>query len=326
MLPSHSSTPHESNSSAHLTNSVFDNKLPSKKLKDNILPSRQHSENSDIGSNGSKSDEIEQNTAGSCTPLEQLIELGASGHVAGSEDREQRNLDTLSDLSDILPSDEDELHLPKDTPNRSDRSPIPSDLSHMNPVPSPDSLYLQEAKTNLKRAKELGYSNNSHSSRDDHSSPSISQQDETTTESHADATASSSTLDTAAGIDGRKNALSLRLSNLKDKPSQIPRLIQSQHSPRPHLRGPSSNYARYGRPTQNSSTTATHKDQTSTTFPGEGDSGFAGSELPSRTATRMDTSSLEGRERGQSSSMASSVLQSTISEDDANQQRFVEAT
>ena len=316
LIPSLSSTPLETNSGAHLTNGAVDN-VPSLKLNGDILPSRQHSdigsrsEGTNIDKSGSKSDGSASEECNSSTPLEQLIELGVSGHRAsGGEDS-----NTLSDLSD----EEEELQLPKDSPNRSNRSPSPLDLSqHMIPVPSPDSLHLQEAKKHLKQAEELGYSSNSHteshSSRDDCSGQSMDRLNQTTAQRPAGL---SSTLNSATNE--RRNTLSLPVSG----PSQIPRLIQSQHSPRPKYRDPNP-FSYPHRRTQNSSSStnadgaAMNKDQSGVTYPGEGDSGFAGSEFPSRTATRMDTTN-------PSRSLASSVLQSTISEDDANQQRFLEA-
>ena len=314
LLPSLSSTPLESNSSTHLTNGVVDSQQLSK-LKKDILESRKHSlqsQDGDVGNNGSRSGENTPGDSDSCTPLEQLIELGASGHRAGSKNgREEPN--TLSDLSD----EQEELHLPKDLSNTSGRSLSPLDLSqHMIPVPSPDSLHLLEAKKNLKQAEELGYRGgghpDNHSSRDDYSS-------KTTAQSSGDL---SSALNPAM-TNRRRNTLTLPLSNLS-KPSQIPRLIQSQRSPRLQYRGPnSSSYPR--QQSQNSSNTTNaggasmNKDHSGMTYPGEGDSGFAGSEFPSRTATRMDTTN-------PTRSLASSVLQSTISEDDANQQRFLEAS
>ena len=313
LLPSLSSTPLESNSNTDLTSGVVDSQQLSK-LKKDILESRKHSSqfrDGDVGSNGSRSGENTPGDSDSSTPLEQLIEQGASGHRAGSKNG-GKEPNILSDLSD----EEEELHLPKDSSNRSDQSPSPLDLSQrMIPVPSPDSIHLLEAKKNLKQAEELGYSSNSHpdshSSRDDYSS-------KTTAQSPGDL---SSALNPAM-TNRRRNTLTLPLSNLS-KPSQIPRLIQSQRSPCLHRIGPnSSSYPR--QQTQNSSNTTNaggasiNKDQSVMTYPGEGDSGFAGSEFPSRTATRMDTTN-------PARSLASSVLQSTISEDDANQQRFLEA-
>ena len=317
LIPSLSSTPLESNGSAHLTNGAVDN-VPSLKLNGDILPSRQHSDSrsqskgTNIDKSNNKNDRNRSEESSSGTPLEQLIELGASVHRTNRG--EESN--TLSDLSD----EEDELQLPKDSPNRSDRSPSPLDLSqHMIPVPSPDSLHLQEAKKNLKQAEELGYSSNSHpeshNRRDDCSGQSTDRLNQTTAQGPADLSSSLN-----PGTNGRKNTLSLPLSHL-NKPSQIPRLIQSQHSPRSQCRGPNSSSYPH-RQTQNSSNNTANgpvnKDQSGMTYPGEGDSGFAGSEFPSRTATRMDTTN-------PTRSLASSVLHSTISEDDANQQRFLEA-
>ena len=314
LLPSLSSTPLESNSSTH---GVFDSQQLSKLKK----ASSHHPQGGDIGSNGSRNGENTPESSGSSiTPLEQLIELGASGRRTGGKiGGEEPN--TLSDLSD----EDVELHehLPKDSSSRSDRSPSPLDLSQrMIPVPSPDSLHLQEAKKNLKQAEELGYSSSSHpdshSSREDYSSRS---NDKTTLQIPGD---SSSTLNPGVTNSRRRNILSLPLSS-SSKPSQIPRLIQSQHSPRPHYRGTNSSTHPNQRAQNSSNTTAsgggasTTEDQSVMTYyPGEGDSGFAGSEFPSRTATRMDTTA-------PTRSLASSVLQSTISEDDANQQRFLEA-
>ena len=310
LLPSLSSTPLESNSSTHLANGVVDSQQLSK-LKKNSLQSRKHSHRpryyGDVGNSSGRSGENTPGDSDSSTPLEQLIELGASGHRAGNKNgREEPN--TLSDLSD----EEEELHLPKDLPNSYDQSPSPLDLSQrMIPVPSPDSIHLQEAKKNLKQAEELGYSGSSHP--DSHSS-----RDDYSNQSNKPITGDSSSTLNPALISRRRNTLSLPLSSL-NKPSQIPRLIQSQRSPRLLYRGPNSSHQQ----TQNSSNTvgggaSMNKDQSGMTYPGEGDSGFAGSEFPSRTATRMDTTN-------PTRSLASSVLQSTISEDDANQQRFLEA-
>jgi hypothetical protein len=219
------------------------------------------------------------------------------------------------------------IHLPKDSPNGSGRSPSPLDLSRcMTPTPSPDSLHLQEAKRNLKQAEELGYRrSNSHpeslGSRDDHSSQS---NNKTMVQSSSDL---SHTLNPAV-TNRRRNTLTLPPSR-SSKPSQIPRLVQSQLSPRPCYRGPNSSgypHSHHRQTQQNfSNTTASgasmnKEDQSGLTYPGEGDSGFAGSEFPSRTATRMDTTTNPTR-----SLTSSSVLQSTTSEDDANQQRFLEA-
>ena len=322
LFPSLSSTPLESNSSAHLTNGVIDNQQLSNLKKDSLLSGTHscQSQDGDIGNIGSRSGENTPGDSDSSTPLEQLIELGASG-----QRREEPN--TLSDLSDEEGELSVHVHVPEDSADTCDRSPSPLDLSQrMIPVPSPDSLYLQEAKKNLKQAEELGYSGSSHpdsrSSRDDYSSQSDNR---TTAQSRDDL---SPTLDPAL-TNERRNTLSLPLSSL-EKPSQIPRLIPSQHSPRPRYRRPhSSHYPRQQAQYSSNATMTTtpanvgvgasmSKDQSGVTWPGEGDSGFAGSEFPSRTATRMDAS-IPTR------SLASSMLQSTTSEDDANQQRFLEA-
>ena len=127
-------------------------------------------------------------------------------------------------------------------------------------------------------------------------------------------------LNVSASSNGRKNT--------QTSPSKIPRLTQSCHGPR--LQSPNSVSPRQQKQ-QNSSDGVSKKDLHSChlTFPGEADSGFAGSEFPSRTATRMESSSppVRGR-RLQNNVFASSVLQSssTCNEDDINRQRFEEAT
>ena len=330
--PSLSSTPLESNSTAHLTNGAVDSQQISNQKKSILQTGKHscHSRDGDTDNSGGRSGENTPSENDSSTPLEQLIELGASGHRVGDKN-EGDEPTTLSDLSDEEAEEElnVNVNLPKDTPNGSGRSPSPLDLSRcMTPVPSPDSLHLQEAKRNLKQAEELGYRrSNSHpeshgSSRDDH--PSSQSNNNGTTIQSSDGL---SRTPNPAVTNRRRNTLPVPpLSSTK--PSQIPRLIQSQLSPRPfYSRGPnSSGYHPHHRQTQQNSSNTTvggasmmnKEDQSGMTYPGEGDSGFAGSELPSRTATRMDTTN-------PTRSLTSSVLQSTTSEDDANQQRFLEA-
>ena len=327
--PSLSSTPLESNSTAHLTNGG--QQLLSNQKKGILRTGKRsrHSRDGDTDNSGGRSGENTPSENDSSTPLEQLIELGASGHRVGDRN-EGDEPTTLSDLSDEEEALNVHVNLPKDSPNGSGRSPSPLDLSQcMTPVPSPDSLHLQEAKRNLKQAEELGYRrSNSHpeshgSSRDGHSS-SQSNNNGTTVQRSGGL----SHTPNPAVTNRRRNTLPMPpLSSTK--PSQIPVLIQSQLSPRLfYSRGPSSSgyHPHHHRQTQQNSSNTTvggasmmnKDDQSGMTYPGEGDSGFAGSELPSRTATRMDTTN-------PTRSLTSSVLQSTTSEDDANQQRFLEA-
>ena len=325
--PSLSSTPLESKSTTHLTNGAVDSQQLLLNQKKNILQTGErsrHSRDSDTDNSHSKSGENTPSENDSSTPLEQLIELGASGHRVDDKNRDEEPT-TFSDLSD----EEEELHvhinLPEDSSNGSDRSPSPLDLSRcMTPVPSPDSLHLQEAKRNLKQAEELGYRSSSHpesrGSREDHPG-SQSNNNGMTVQSSGGL----SHTPNPAMTNRRRNTLSLPPSS-SNKPSQIPRLIQSQLSPRPFHRGPNSSgyHPQHRQVQQNSSNTTvagasmSKEDQSGIAYPGEGDSGFAGSEFPSRTATRMDTTN-------PTRSLTSSVLQSTTSEDDANQQRFLEA-
>ena len=112
---------------------------------------------------------------------------------------------------------------------------------------------------------------------------------------------------------------------LPKRSSRIPRLAQNPHPQSPFTRSPQKGL-------QNSCG-ASDEDQSHMTLPreshmvytGDADSGFAGSEFPSRTATRMDSSSPDGRGK-YPSNLASSMLQTMNSEDDANERRFVEAT
>ena len=97
--------------------------------------------------------------------MEQLLNLEATEQVCGDVE-EQSHAGMLSDLSDISSSDE-EIHLHS---NEAALSAVLSDESEhsgghsVNVMCSPDSYHLQEAKKNLKRAKDFGYSVNNSSS------------------------------------------------------------------------------------------------------------------------------------------------------------------
>ena len=311
--------PSHSNNSATLTNANglhHGNERPSR-LQKGFLPPSHHSDSHRSGSaSSSKSgkdvagEQDGQEESDSGTPLEQLIELGASGHLGGGggdidDGGEQSQSDTLSDLSDVLPSDDGSDH---------------SGSQRMRLEQSPDSFHLQEAKRNLKRAEELGYSirnrgggysirngggGDSHSGRISHNSLNgRKDRDEEGAQVPVGTTAPTVT------TNGGKNILPSQLSR---KASQIPRPTYSSRS--------TSSSPHQQQVLLNSSA----KDHSHMTFPGEADSGFAGSELPSRTATRMDAVSPVGGRRYRNN-LASSVLQSTASEDELNQQKFVEAT
>ena len=89
--------------------------------------------------------------------LEQLVDLAASeDHKGGFTPGGQMSNDTLSDISDIVLSNED-LQLPNETTLSSNESSDQLESRDINLMCSPDSYYLQQAKRNLKRAKKLGY-------------------------------------------------------------------------------------------------------------------------------------------------------------------------
>ena len=89
--------------------------------------------------------------------MEQPVDLAASeNHKGGFTPGGQTSNDTLSDISDIVLSDE-ELQLPNETTLSSNESSDQLEGRDINLMCSPDSYYLQQAKRNLKRAKKLGY-------------------------------------------------------------------------------------------------------------------------------------------------------------------------
>ena len=253
-----------------------------------------------------------------------------------------RKRDTQSDVTDVSLSDEhldltDEMSI---LSNKNDDYSLTSDHSDEDRGPnlmrSPDSHHLHEAKKNLKKAKKLVYGGDVINRGNDvingngygSSCRSLSRQSSEGSEIRASvqaSTTSSATFDENRDITLNDRSLYVEEDRGTESTTTVPRLLQSQHSPHTRTTGSSPSREQMA---NSSGATLTTKDQSHMTFPGLADSGFAGSEFPSRMATRMDTTTGAAsaeRER-QLSTLTSSTIQSSFCEDDVDRQKFMEAT
>ena len=250
--------------------------------------------------------------------------------------------DTPSDVTDVSLSDE-HLHLTDEMSilsNKNDDYSLTSDHSDEDRGPnlmrSPDSYHLHEAKKNLKKAKKLVYGGDVINRGNDvingkgygSSCRSLSRQSSERSEIRASmqaSTTSSAAFDENRDITLNDRSLYVKEDRGTESTSTVPHLLQSQHSPHTRTTGSSPSCEQMA---NSSGAALTTKDQSHMTFLGLADSGFAGSEFPSRTATRMDTTTgaASAERDGQRSTLTSSTIQSSFCEDDVDRQKFMEAT